>query len=731
MQLFLQNSKQRIIMLRVKKIDVTYWQEGKLKCLQSDKFPCQNEDLSVVKFNDYAADETKFSSEIWKIELHTIKTIRLQNVEMHAFITDEKISRVFTNGFQSWTNSREYLSQESMPGLRSWLAPISKHYYMQNYGDYSFVKYSNKSGQFHSFTYTYITLDNSFEKIMLLGSLSEQAGYTIFHWDIENNSLVIQKDCEGLEFSGNLAIAKIFVGWGERNDLFLSYFDSWKILEHNKWHIAQCPPCTGWTSWYNYYQNIDQNIILTNLNAFQQAKIPIQIFQIDDGYQKAVGDWEANEKFPHGMKFIADEIHKLGYEAGLWLAPFICEEKSSIYHNHPDWLISENIQDKHKKNRPKVIGYNPFHWSGNFYALNFYHPEVQKYLRNVFSRILYEWGFDLVKLDFLYAVALFPYKGHSRGQIMVESMQFLREIVGNKKILGCGVPLGPAFGQVDYCRIGSDVALSWEDYRLKFIRFRERVSTVNALTNTIFRNHLNRYAFGNDPDVFIFRDKKQKMSGIEKETLLRLNLVFGELVFTSDNISEYSLATFQLYRKIFPHHIKMIHSVSEKENVITVHFEANTFHYIIIANLSNKKQKLPTPTLTNYQKFDLLPGKFYDCENYYSEKKWKKFVSFPSSKKLEEPYFSLAAHASKCFLYVPSETFAILGTNGHIFPGNEIETFFTEENKVQISWHPQSTPGTQVLLQIPSNIEECWVNERHYLCVENGKRKQYILIEMP
>ncbi|EKC48560.1 hypothetical protein OBE_15116, partial [human gut metagenome] len=39
---------------------------------------------------------------------------------------------------------------------------------------------------------------------------------------------------------------------------------------------------------------------------------------------------------------------------------------------------------------------------------------------------------------------------------MCEAMDFLRECVGEKMILGCGVPLMPAFGKVDYCRIGAD-----------------------------------------------------------------------------------------------------------------------------------------------------------------------------------------------------------------------------------------------------------------------------------
>jgi hypothetical protein len=81
----------------------------------------------------------------------------------------------------------------------------------------------------------------------------------------------------------------------------------------------------------------------------------------------------------------------------------------------------------------------------------------------VFDTVLNKWGFDMVKLDFLFAAAMIPQRGKSRGEIMTDAMEFLREVVGpNKIILGCGVPLGPSWRKVDYCRIGSDVAPWWE-----------------------------------------------------------------------------------------------------------------------------------------------------------------------------------------------------------------------------------------------------------------------------
>ena len=61
-------------------------------------------------------------------------------------------------------------------------------------------------------------------------------------------------------------------------------------------------------------------------------------------------------------------------------------------------------------------------------------------------------GFEFFKLDFLYAVAVVPQNGKSRAKIMYDAMNFIREELKDKTILGCGVPMGASFGKVDYCR---------------------------------------------------------------------------------------------------------------------------------------------------------------------------------------------------------------------------------------------------------------------------------------
>ena len=94
---------------------------------------------------------------------------------------------------------------------------------------------------------------------------------------------------------------------------------------------------------------------------------------------------------------------------------------------------------------------------------------------------------------------------------MCEAMDFLRECVGEKMILGCGVPLMPAFGKVDYCRIGADMGLRW---KVPFFSNREFISTYHTLGNSIFRRQLDGRAFYSDPKYNVKEWAKFYFNGI-------------------------------------------------------------------------------------------------------------------------------------------------------------------------------------------------------------------------
>ena len=473
-----------------------------------------------------------------KLTLIPSRPITLISASLEFWHEYEKNEKFFVNGYQSWTTSGEMSAEDIYRGTTP-LAGVTK--YTKDMaitsGDYAFTRYEPRPGFFHSFTYTYLRRGDEFE---LFGSLSERNGYTVFYSDMEKHIFSVEKDVEGLTISEPYEMFDIVRFVGGYDEVFDKYFAAMGLPAKKR-----IDRLTGYTSWYNYFQKIDENIILRDLKGLSRARESVNIFQIDDGYEPFVGDWlDYNGKdFPNGMKTIADAVHREGYLAGIWLAPFNVQRgKSRILKEHPDWLI------RNPDGKPQL---GCVAWGGA-YTLDIYNPEVHEHLKKVFDTVLNDWGYDMVKLDFLYSQCRTPRDNKTRGTIMCEAMDFLRECVGDKLILGCGVPLGPAFGVVDACRISCDVDLSYggKFYNSMSIN-NELPSAQNAINNSMFRRHLNGRAFLNDPDVFFLRDHNLTFTWEQKLLLAKINNLFGRVLFVSDDAGEYSEAELEVLKETF------------------------------------------------------------------------------------------------------------------------------------------------------------------------------------
>ncbi len=458
----------------------------------------------------------------------TVKSIK---AEMKWKMDEDEL--VFMNGYQTWTYSPELRKDDKLRGTDSIPSFLLKRYFFDRYGDYHFVPYGHKKGQSHGFSYCYFRKKDRFR---LIASLDESAGYTIFHYDSSKEILTIERDAQGVEHpGGSFPLFDLFFAEGSEDEVFDAWFKRMGIKPGNKNKIA------GYSSWYNRYQEITEDAIREDLEGCRSLFKKGDLFQIDDGWEPKVGDWLETDKkkFPNGLKDIVDEIHKSGFEAGLWLAPFVAEKDSLIYRDHPSWLLKF-------EGEPWCCGSN---WSG-FYSLDIDNREVQDYLKKVFDRVLNEWGFDLVKLDFLYGAAPFGNKKESRAGRMIRAMRLLRSWCGEKKILGCGVPVMPAFGLVDYCRVSCDVSLDWDDVWYMRLFHRERVSTKQAINNTLFRRHLNGRAYSSDPDVFFLRDENCRLREEQKNTLGTINALLGNVFLTSDMPSRYTEKQRDEYKRL-------------------------------------------------------------------------------------------------------------------------------------------------------------------------------------
>lgn len=469
-------------------------------------------------------------------------------------------SRFFANGFQSWTDTKEFAKNELMAdeGLVGKGLFGKSPFGMNLVGDYTFVEQSKECGVFHSISFAYVRNEKNID---FFGSLNDRTGYTIIYADMNKNTLRFSKDVEGITISEPYELLDLYFDNGGYDEVFDRYFAKMNVKPLTDKKIK------GYTSWYNYYQKINEKIILRDLDAISEKTDKVNTFQIDDGYQTSVGDWLSinKTKFPNGMKPIVEKIHAKGWQAGLWLAPFGAQKGSKLASEHSDWLV------KGKNGKPIMVGAN---WGG-FYAIDIDNTDARAYIKNVFDTVLNDWGFDLVKLDFLYATAVVPLHNKTRGQLAYESIDFLRECVGNKQILGCGVQQMPCFGKVEYMRIGADMDLGWKHKFFRNLTHREDVSTPNAIHNSVYRRCLNNRAFLCDPDVFLLRRSNIKFTFEQQKVLAKFIKLFGSVLFMSDNVDEYDDEQMAVFNDTLADDDMQIVAINETNNKLFIDYTQN------------------------------------------------------------------------------------------------------------------------------------------------------------
>ena len=503
---------------------LTYLFNNEIKTISSEKFLFENDELLLKGINDHSLKNSKYS-----FEIKAKKEIQLIDFKISKDYTFKKDDLLFLNGYQSWTETKEYYPNEKIRSLNKLPKSLKKRFSFEEYGDSYFLNVSGKKGDFHGFTYAYIRNDTLYH---LIASRNDFNAYTIIRFNCRKNLIQIESDIKNLILKENSKFMLLDFVEVEGKEKYV--FDCYK--EFFPMPEIRVKPISGFCSWYNYYQNISEKIILENLNEI--AKAGNEIFQIDDGFQTFVGDFLSidKNKFPNGLKVISDKIHEKGMKAGIWLAPLCAETKSEIAKNHKDWLI------KDKNGEPLYVGCG---WSRH-YAYDIYNKDVQKYIKKIFKFMVVDNNFDFLKLDFLYSACLGYRTDKTRAQVMRYTMEFIRKNTYGAEILGCGVPLVSAAGLVDYCRIGPDVSLKFDDHFFMKIAHRERISTKQTILNTISRRHIDKYWFLNDPDVYLLRDENMHMNKKQKFSLGLINHIFGSLYLTSDNIAYYDDKKFEM-----------------------------------------------------------------------------------------------------------------------------------------------------------------------------------------
>jgi alpha-galactosidase len=301
---------------------------------------------------------------------------------------------------------------------------------------------------------------------------------------------------------------------------------------------TQAPFQAGWCSWYQFFAAVSEADVLRNLDALAKLRetLPIDVVQIDDGFQRAVGDWlDTNGRFPRGLAQLAADIRSAGFTPGIWTAPFCAVAESDTFRTHADWLLRRGEQP--------FLALMHAQWArdSRVYALDASQPAVQRHLRGTFASLA-EFGFRYFKIDFLYAAAMQAEAADAslpRAARLQRGLAAIREGAGAEAfVLGCGSPLGAAVGFVDGMRIGPDVAPHWEARPVPKIAGIEHTtaSTQHALSAVYARSFMHRRLWLNDPDCVMARSRGTDLTGEEVRSLAAAVAASGGMVLISDDV---------------------------------------------------------------------------------------------------------------------------------------------------------------------------------------------------
>jgi alpha-galactosidase len=302
----------------------------------------------------------------------------------------------------------------------------------------------------------------------------------------------------------------------------------------------------GWCTWYCRFADISADTVTADLRGAAAIADALTVFQIDDGYQQAVGDWLAtNDRFPSGLATLARQVADAGFRPGLWTAPFIVAEQAKPAADHPDWLLR-------RPDGERVWAAWNAHWGGNVYALDLSRPDVLRWVEELY-RQLAALGFTYLKLDFLYAAAMQGERAAptSGADSLRRGLEAIRRGAGDDAfLLGCGCPLWPAIGIVDGMRIGPDVAPYWRAGEVEGLEAAARPSLENARRAAVARAPFHGRLWANDPDCVMLRRRHTELTVEQSRDWARWIAASGQMLVLSDRFEDLDAEDVALWREL-------------------------------------------------------------------------------------------------------------------------------------------------------------------------------------
>jgi hypothetical protein len=532
--------------------------------------------------------EQKFPPLLWKVHLPknsqvSIETITILHGSLHS--SQNFPTHVYINGYQSWSFSGSVKKgsmqpQSALPKVYSKAFNLggspppmtaSEHVNAESHfsGASSLVGIPYQSDFFTCLTsdghiplpdewelqkFPYHALDEAGGPALVLGWLSQHRQYGIIQVSKDLNSVVMHISLDNTILSKPLqtdwGYAELIPPHGYDEEPMVHFLHM--VAAHNIARpLENGPILTGWCSWYHYYTKITAANLRDNFFVLKSIsnRIPTNVAIVDDGYMTAWGDWNSLKpgQFPSGLRGVANDIRACGMRPGLWLAPFAADKHSQVARQHPDWIIRN---DEGRAANSANCG----KW---FYGLDATNPYVREYVYGCIRRAVVDWGFTVLKIDFLYSACL---EGNgkydlsiTRAEAMRLALQTIRAASGpDVFLIGCGCPIGPGIGYVDANRVSADTGPTWvPTFPLPSWDNGTLPSLRAMLRNSISRAPLGHRWWHNDPDCLLL-GKTTKLTDVEVASAASIIAMTCGMLLLSDDLPKLPSDRMQIASKIYP-----------------------------------------------------------------------------------------------------------------------------------------------------------------------------------
>ncbi len=131
--------------------------------------------------------------------------------------------------------------------------------------------------------------------------------------------------------------------------------------------------------------------------AERAAAVGVERFVLDDGWflgrrddTTSLGDWTVDPAvWPEGLRPLADHVHGLGMEFGLWFEPEMISLDSELARAHPDWFLHD----------PRHLAHDAgLSWRTQF-VLDLANEDAYAHILEPISAVVADVGVDYIKWD--------------------------------------------------------------------------------------------------------------------------------------------------------------------------------------------------------------------------------------------------------------------------------------------------------------------------------------------